>query len=169
MRQMRLALIATLVAGLAATVGSNMVLAIECPPCGPLYCKNDPAFPAALKSKKDGLSKAGYPTRFFSLLDKSGQCLACVNNAPNAFTIMTVKPNGNKLSIIWDKDNERIAQEQLKSGELASYYVFNARPACACCQETRAEERPDYDANLELNRNSAIRCVKGAGNTVSCN
>ena len=30
--------------------------------CGPLYCKNDPTFPAALAKKKATFSEMGYPT-----------------------------------------------------------------------------------------------------------
>ena len=138
--------------------------------CGPLYCKNDPGFPAALKSKKDRMTKAGYPSKFISLLDKGGQCLVCVGSgSPDVFTILAVKPNGDNLSIVWDEDNERIAQTQIKSGELAAYYVFNVRKACTCCQEPKAEERSDYEANLSLNRNTAVKCIKGSGNTVTCN
>jgi hypothetical protein len=156
-----------LAAVLAASPGPSS--AIECPPCGPLYCKNDPAFPAALKSKKDQLAKAGYPAKFIALLDKGGHCLVCVGSgSPDVFTVLAVKPNGDNRTILWDEDNERIAQNQIKSGELAAYYVYNARKACTCCQELKAEERSDYDAQLGLNRNTAIKCVKGAGGTVAC-
>src|SRR3954451_19356962 len=62
--------------------------------CGPLYCKNDPTFPAAFAKKKAALSHAGYPNRLIALLDKGGQCLVCVGNgSPDVFTLLPPTKN----------------------------------------------------------------------------
>lgn len=58
--------------------------------------------------------------------------------------------------------------DQIRSGQIASYYVYNTRRACTCCGEPKAEERSDYDSNLELNRTTAIKCEKGGGDQVAC-
>jgi hypothetical protein len=156
-----------LLAILAAGLGNPTSSAAQNCACGPLYCQNDPNFPAALQAKKSRMTADGYPAQFVSLLDKAGKCRVCVNNSPDIFTILVVEPNGDNRTVPWDADNERIAKDQIKSGAIASYYVYNARKACTCCGEPKAEERSDYDSNLELNRATAIKCVK-SGNSVAC-
>ena len=43
----------------------------------------------------------------------------------------------------------------------SSYYIYNIRKACTCCGDPKAENRDDYDADLEHNRNTSLKCVKG--------
>jgi hypothetical protein len=106
--------------------------------------------------------------RLVRLLDREGQCLVCVGNAsPDSFHILPV--DGKSLDpVSWDENNERIANTKLKNGELKSYYIYSARKACTCCGEPKPEERSDYDAELELNLNTAIKCVKGSGGDPAC-
>ena len=142
--------------------------------CGPLYCTNDPSFPAALASKKAALSRAGYTDQMIGLLDKGGQCLVCVGNgSPGLFTLLAPSKNYQGQTVldpvVWDRDNERVANDRLRSDEIKSYYVYNFRQACTCCGEPKATERDDYDRDLELNRNTALKCVKGDDGNVVCN
>jgi hypothetical protein len=142
--------------------------------CGPLYCKNDPTFPAALAKKKKALSSAGYPDRLIALLDKGGQCLVCVGSgSPDIFTLLPPTKNDQGQVVLnpvpWDEDNERIANDHLRSGEIKSYYIYNIRKACTCCGEPKAENRDDYDSDLELNRNTSLKCVKANDGKIACN
>jgi hypothetical protein len=135
--------------------------------CGPLYCLGAPDFPTKLATKKTTLAKQGAPPRLTALLDRDGQCPACLDNGPDAFTILNVKPNGDSYTIAWDTTNEAISHNKVDQGELTAYYIFNSRKACACCGEQKPQDRADYDANLELNRNNAIAC-RGGAPTASC-
>jgi hypothetical protein len=142
--------------------------------CGPLYCKIDPTFPAAFAKKKAALSHAGYPNRLIALLDKGGQCLVCVGNgSPDVFTLLPPTKNAQGQVVLnpvpWDEDNERIANDHLRSEEIKSYYIYNTRKACTCCGEPKAEDRDDYDADLDLNRGTSLKCVKGDGGHIVCN
>ena len=67
----------------------------------------------------------------------------------------------------WDEDNERISQTKLKAGEIVGYYKFNTPRAFKCCGEKEYDERPDYDAAHDVNRNIVIQCLM-SGNDVAC-
>jgi hypothetical protein len=142
-------------------------LLADCPPYGPDYCLNDPAYPPKLKQKKDALKTQGYPSDLIALLDKDGHCVAAVTQAPDGFSILTVKPNGDKLTTAWTKQNEDLAKQQLLSNQITAYYKMNTARALACGGEKKAEQRPDWSPALQINLGLAIKCVK-SGNAVSC-
>jgi hypothetical protein len=142
-------------------------LSADCPPYGPDYCLNDPAYPQKLKQKKQTLKVQGYPDDLIALLDKDGHCVAAVAQSPDGFSVLTVKSNGDRLTIAWTKQAEDSAKQQLLSGQIAAYYKMNSARALACAGEKKAEERADWSASLMINLGLAIKCTK-AGNSVSC-
>ncbi len=135
--------------------------------CGPDFCQDDARIPAALKSKKDRLAASGFAPALVALLDKADRCVAAIERAPDTFTLMTVKPNGDTLAIEISDDNERIAREQVLDGRLSAYYKFNVREAFACCQRPPAAQRPDWSAALSLSLGQAIACRKASA-AVEC-
>jgi hypothetical protein len=122
--------------------------------CGPLYCLGDPAFPAALAKKKADLRKK-YPKYLVDLLDREGKCLACVQNGPDGFSLKVVENDGASQTLGWSQDGADLAKRQLAEKKIRAYYEIHAARACACCGEKKAEERPDWDAELGLNRDLA--------------
>jgi hypothetical protein len=64
-------------------------------------------YPGLLTKKK-----LRYPVDLVALLDRDGACFARVQWARDGFSIMTVRSDGNKLTISWDEDNERIARQR---------------------------------------------------------
>ena len=136
--------------------------------CGPLYCQNDPHFSDALQAKKSAMSRAGYPNRLIVLLDEGGQCFVCVGSgSPDIFSLLPV--DGNVLNLVpWDENNERIAKARLGADEIKSYYIYNTRKACTCCGEPKAEQRSDCNSELDLNRDTAIKCVRQSDNNAAC-
>jgi hypothetical protein len=140
--------------------------AADCPPCGPDICLNDPRYPKALAAKKVSLAKSGHPADLIALLDRDGACVMRVDRAPTGFTILSVK-DGERSTIAWDADQEAVARKQLLNGTTTAYYKFNVREAFPCCNEPKPQQRPDWDAALELSTSLAVKCVK-AGNAVKC-
>jgi hypothetical protein len=137
----------------------------DCPPCGPDMCLNDARYPKLLAAKKAALAKS-HPADLVALMDRDGACVMRVNQAPDGFTILSVK-GAERLTIAWDTDQEEVARKQLLNGTTTAYYKFNVRQAFACCNQPKPQQRPDWDADLELSRSLAIKCVK-AGNAVKC-
>ncbi|MBV7522334.1 hypothetical protein [Ensifer sp. ENS12] len=131
--------------------------------CGDDYCIGGARYEAALKEKKARLAGEGYAPELVALLEKADACYAAVSTAPDGFSIMTVTPNTAILVFEWTKDNARIAAEQIADGTLSRYFVFNARKALSCCGTSRAEDRPDWDADLALNKDQAIECTGNGG------
>jgi hypothetical protein len=140
----------------------------DCGNCAPDICQSDRRVSGALAAKKGTLKKEGYPDRLISLLDKNGQCVRCINGAPDGFTILTVKPNGDNQTVSWDEDNEANAKSEVKSGELTSYYLISTRLYCDCCNETKADERSDYDKTLDLNKSITIACSRSPNGDAIC-
>jgi hypothetical protein len=130
----------------------------DCPPCGPLYCTDTHEYSVALAAKKQSLAAHGYTARMIAILDKLGHCVGCVSTAPDAFSLLTVTPEGKLTIDGWDADNERIGANQLASGQLKACYVIYVRHACACCQENSYSARSDYNPQLDLNTDMAIAC-----------
>jgi hypothetical protein len=149
-----------LLTGILSLLGSpTPALAADCP-CGPLYCLNDPALPRVLAAKKAALRKDGYPDRLVALLDRQGQCQACITNAPDGFSIVLVFTKNQRIDVIpWDQDAERIADEQLARGELKEYLLVNSRQVCSCCEQPKYNQRDDYDEVIDVNRRAAISCT----------
>lgn len=131
--------------------------------CGDDYCVGGERYETALKEKKSRLGRSGYTTELISLLDKADACYAAISMAPDGFSIMTVSADKTILVLEWTKDNARIASKQFASGSLSGYFVFNVRTAFACCGSARAEDRPDWDGDLSLNRGQAIDCTRNSG------
>ncbi|MEH2563164.1 hypothetical protein [Bradyrhizobium sp. AZCC 2289] len=134
--------------------------------CGPDYCQGDARYPALLANKKASLS-ASYPPDLVALLDRDGACVARVLQAPDGFSLMAVGSDGNKLTISWDEDNERIARQQIMDGTARAYYKFNTARRFSCCNEPNYDARPDWDATLGINTGIAIACTM-SGSSVIC-
>jgi len=135
--------------------------------CGPDFCLGDARVPKRLATKKADLKQQGYPAELIVLLDKSDACYAAIDRAPDGFSLMTVKSNGNTLVTQWDADNEEAAKRGVVAGELKGYYKFNVRKAFACCERPKAEERSDWNQGLSLSTGQAISCEK-QGSAVAC-
>jgi hypothetical protein len=145
------------------------VAAAECS-CGPLYCLNDPDFPKVIQEKKKALRKEGFPDRYIALLDRQGQCPACITNAPDGFSIILVYAQGDAVvTKEWDEDSERIAKEHLATGTLKEYLIVNSTRVCTCCGQPTDNDRGDFDRALNLNRSAAISCkFDPSGRQVTC-
>ncbi|WFU41802.1 hypothetical protein QA640_04635 [Bradyrhizobium sp. CB82] len=133
--------------------------------CGPDYCQSDARYPKLLAKKKASLS-ASYPSDLVGLLDRDGACVARVEQAPDGFSLMTVGSDGNKLTIAWDEDNERISRQQVMDGVARAYYKFNTARRFSCCNEPNYDAQPDWDANLGLNTGIAIACTISSSGVV---
>jgi hypothetical protein len=144
---------------------SSLVYAQTCS-CGPDYCQGDARYPGLLARKKASLS-ASYPSDLIALLDRDSACVARVQQAPDGFSLMTVGADGNKLTISWDEDNERIARQQVMNGTVRAYYKFNTARRFACCNEPNYTEQPDWNATLGINTGIALACTRN-GNSVAC-
>jgi len=151
MRAFKFCLIAIL--GLSSTTSSWA----DCG-CGPDFCQNDPRIASALSQKKNSLRANGFPDKLIILLDRGDQCYARITRAPDIFTIWTVDSNGNKQTVSWSADNERIAKSKLASGGLKRYWIYNARHAFSCCGQTNYDQRSDYDKDDDVNTSTAIKC-----------
>ncbi|MEJ1157318.1 hypothetical protein [Prosthecomicrobium sp. N25] len=146
-------------ASLMLLVASMQPVAAACS-CGPDFCTDDPRIPAALRAKKAALAKE-YPARLVALLDRGTQCVARIERGPDGFSLVLVQKNGDKQSVAWTEDDERIAKTQLASGTLGHYWIVHSRRAFACCGEPAYDARPDYDARDDVNASLAIRCDPG--------
>jgi hypothetical protein len=134
--------------------------------CGPDYCLNDPRYPKLLAPKKDRLRKAGFTEDLIALLDRDGQCVAAVTQGPDTFFIKR-KDNG-----VWDvrelnAEREGYAKADILAGKTTEYYKYNTNRALACCGEVTYDQRPDWNAALDMNLNLVIVCRK-SGNAVVC-
>ena len=84
--------------------------------CGPDFCLGDPRYTARLTKKKNDLKRNGYSAEMIGLLDKADGCFAAIDQAPDIFSLMTVRPNGYVLVTEWSDDNEQIARRNLQAG-----------------------------------------------------
>jgi hypothetical protein len=134
--------------------------------CGPDFCLNSPGYTKALQSKKQALAASGYPSELVLLLDRASKCVAAIQQAPDGFSIMRVKPN-ESITSVWTAQDEALARKQVIAGEWIAYYKMNSRKTFACCQEPKPEQRPDWDSSVGLNLRQAYKCSKST-NTVSC-
>src|ERR1700722_1716718 len=125
--------------------------------CGPDFCQDDTRVAAALSAKKNALTRDGYPPRLVSLLDVGDQCYARITRSPDIFTMLIVAPNGDTTTVAWSSDDERIANANLVSGKIKRYWIFNARDAFSCCGQKPYQQRPDYDADDDVNTSTAIK------------
>jgi len=137
--------------------------------CGPDFCHNDPRYSKALAKKKGEMRKSQehYPEELIALMDLDGECLARVERAPDVFTLKMVKPDASWSTIPWTKRDEDIAKQEVTNGQLREFYEFNVSKAFKCCDDRKFDERPDWDASLELNLRLTIKCAK-VGSSVSC-
>jgi len=165
----RTRLLSAILASLLSVVSVRLAAADACS-CGPLYCLDDPGFPKLLQEKKNALQREGYPEQYIAVVDRQGQCRACIANAPDGFSIVLVYAKGAVVvTKEWDEDSERIAKEQLATGALKEYLIVNSARACTCCAQARDIERRDYDKVLKLNRDTAISCkFDSAARNVRC-
>lgn len=143
-----------------AALTQSMTSALAGCACGPDYCQDDTRIAAALAAKKNSLAAAGYPPRLLALLDVGTQCYARIHQAPDAFTMLIVSPNGDSQTVPWSDDDVRIANADLASGKISRYWIFNARRAFACCGEASYQDRPDYNSADDVNTSTAIKCTQ---------
>jgi hypothetical protein len=129
----------------------------DCPPCGPTFCKDTPAYKNALAAKKTALSKK-YPARLVVILDKVSHCENCVTTGPDGFSLLRQDTAGNITVDSWTAENERIGAADLQSGKLKACHVIYVRKACGCCSEAASEARPDWNKSLELNTEMSVPC-----------
>lgn len=140
----------------------------DCPPCGPDLCLNDPRFGNKLSTKKAAMKRDGFPDELISLLDRDGKCVMAIDQSPDIFTILLVDKNGtDSRTVPWTAYDEELAKQEILRGEIGSYYKYNTRVALACCNEPKAQDRPDWDKALGLSKNLAIHCAKSGG-AVQC-
>jgi hypothetical protein len=135
--------------------------------CGPNVCLNDPRYPPKLAKKKADLKSAGYPDDLIALMDRDGHCVMAIDQSPDTFHIMLVKANGDNSSYPWTQHDENLAKQEILDGTIKEYYKLNVKRVFACCKEQKAEERPDWNSDLGLNRNLSIVCSK-QGSAVVC-
>lgn len=145
--------------------GPDMAFGQTCG-CGPDYCQGDARYAPRLAQAKAAMQRQKYPDDLIALMDKDGACFARIDRAPVNFHIRVYNNNGSQ-DVEWNADNERISRTKLKAGEIAGYYKFNVPRAFKCCGEKEYNERPDYDAAHDVNRNIVIQCLK-SGDDVAC-
>ncbi|WP_213780744.1 hypothetical protein [Caballeronia sp. dw_276] len=58
----------------------------------------------------------------------------------------------------WSAENESNDAKLVKAGDLTACYVILSRRAFGCCGSRRFDQRPDYDRQLDLNKNGALPC-----------
>jgi hypothetical protein len=155
-----------LILSLSVIAMSSTSLAQNCG-CGPDYCKGDSRYPGKLAAKKNAMKNAGYPSDLIALMDRDGPCVARVEQAPDGFSLMTVSQQGDKTILSWAEDQEDVARKQLIGGQLKAYYKFNVRKRFACCNDPKAEDADDWDSDLELSTEIAIKCTK-SGASAAC-
>jgi hypothetical protein len=115
-----------------------------------------------LAAKKKSLADQHYPSRFPAILDRMGHCEGCVNTAPDGFSLLVQDLQGNIRIDAWDRDNERIDAHNVAAHQLQTCRVIYVRHACNCCQEKKYNQRPDYDATLDLNTDMSVACSEAA-------
>ena len=98
----------------------------------------------------------GAPDRLVVLFKPS--CVAAASRAPDGFNLLIVGKDDSKLTIAWTPDDERIARQDLASGKVKRYWIFNALHVVPCCTEPAYDKRPDYDAVDDINTGGALLC-----------
>jgi hypothetical protein len=158
------------VVGLLVTLFSPIGSIARCDspdcPCGPNYCQDDPRYTKAMAAKKASLKKDGYPDKLLALLDKDGKCYQQVTTSPSKFTIRLIYSDQQK-NFPWTQQDEDLARKEVLRGEIKAFYMFNVDKAFNCCGEPDYRHRPDWDSNLDLNRDLSIGCTK-SGAAVVC-
>jgi hypothetical protein len=142
----------------AAALFWPVVAAADCPPCGPEFCLDTPAYAAALTAKKAAATKAGFPARLVALYDALDHCKACVTRAPDGFSLFRAGTDSTISITAWDVENERIGAQDLAKGRLKACYVILARHQLEGCNRPKYGDRPDYDPALDLNKSLATVC-----------
>lgn len=151
---------------LAAIILSHGIALADCA-CGPTYCLDTPAFKAALAQKKKELSR-DYPARLVAILDNASRCEACITRGPDGFTLLFEGNDGSLQTQKWDEDNERIGAKNVADGKLRVCRVVWLREAFACCNQKKAEDRPDWDPSLKLSRDMSVPCSTNSPSATQC-
>jgi len=134
------------------------IVKADCPPCGPGYCLDTPAYRTALSVKKATASSKSFPSRLVSIYDNIDHCELCIRTAPDGFSIMRVELNGSISIDEWDKSNEKLDAKAVSEGKLAECYVILSRHAIAGCNQTEYNQRDDYNKTLDLNKKMSVNC-----------
>jgi hypothetical protein len=100
-----------------------------------------------LNEKKQLLGKE-FPEYLLNLLDLDGNCVACVTQSPDAFTLKVVHNDDSWCNIPWSTSDETIAEKKRSSVQIKAYYIFNSNRACACGNEPHYVKRADYDSQI---------------------
>jgi hypothetical protein len=130
--------------------------------CGPAYCTGTAAYTEALAKKKKAAKDDGVPARLIALYDKLDRCEASIKTSPDGMSILHQQADGTIVIDSWTPENERNDAAAVAAGTMKACYVIISRKAFACCGATPAEERSDYDKELELNKSAALKCDKAA-------
>lgn len=126
-----------LLASLCLVFLGSAAQALECPPCGPLFCTNDPAYAAELARKKQGMPDT--PERHRALMDRVGACVGCLRTAPDGVSIVTERSVGSlERSWQWSSKDEDNARKRLEAGALAS---SRCGPAASSRSRSRSRSR----------------------------
>ena len=128
---------------------------------GPDYCTDDPRIAGALAEKKKRLGKE-YPARLIALLDRGVQCIARIEQSPDAFTMMVVRPGLAIETVLWSQDNEDAGKKEIQAGMMERFWIVNSRRAFQCDGERPYNERDDYDATDDVNTSLALLCSKSS-------
>jgi len=118
----------------------------------------DRAAAAKAKAKKKATLKAnGIPKKYLQLIDRLPDCVGCIKYAPDTIHIQIVEKNDNWISFEWNPTSEYIARKDLRNGKIKAFYVIHSAKACSCCDQPEYNQRSDWDSDLEINKDLAIR------------
>jgi hypothetical protein len=112
----------------------------------------------AFSQKKASAKADGAPDRLIALYDTLDHCAASVTTSPDGFRILRKISGGDMSDDAWTPENERNDAKLVADGKLTACYVMLSRHAFACCERPRFDQRPDYDPQLDLNKNGALPC-----------
>ncbi|SCX87731.1 hypothetical protein [Nitrosospira sp. Nsp13] len=166
MKQKNKSWLAVFFGGFLSLMFLNVALAQGSCSCGPDFCLNDPRYSEKLLHKKSSLKNLGYPDDLVSLLDKDGACVACVERAPDGFSIREVGGDGSMRTSAWSAAAEKAARDALIQGKLRVYYKFNVARRFSCCGERRYDELPDWNATHDVNTDMVITCTLSGSSAI---
>jgi hypothetical protein len=127
--------------------------------CGPDFCQDDSRVAAKLAEKKASLRASGFPDRLIALIDRDDQCVARITRSPDIFTMWVIDSNNAKQTVPWSAVKERNAMNQIRSGDVKRFWIYNARRAFSCCTQPNYDQRSDFDREDDVSAATAIKCT----------
>jgi hypothetical protein len=125
-------------------------------PCPAHYCVDPPAAARAKEALKANMAQLGVPARLRALVDRLPDCVGCVASSSVYPNVVIEYRNGAVRTLGWSRTLERNLRLDLAERKIKSFHLILNAKACACCEEQTAEERPDWDSRLSINRDLAI-------------